>query len=79
MNCNTHSIDIIHSILNEHVVDTCSDNPFLYVGLTGAMDGCSILLSTPATPFLGRRVMIGVEFLVGGILLLLELIVPDGE
>ncbi|XP_050703250.1 solute carrier family 22 member 6-like [Eriocheir sinensis] len=53
------------------------DNPFMYVGLTGLMDGCSILMSTPATPFLGRRVMIGVEFLAGGILILLELIIPD--
>ncbi|XP_063861702.1 solute carrier family 22 member 20-like isoform X1 [Scylla paramamosain] len=54
-----------------------SNDPFLYVALTGVMDCGSILLSTPATPFLGRRVMIGTELFTGGVLLLVELVVPD--
>ncbi|XP_045132295.1 solute carrier family 22 member 20-like [Portunus trituberculatus] len=54
-----------------------SNDPFLYVAMTGVMDCGSIILSTPATAFLGRRVMIATELFVGGALLLLELVVPN--
>lgn len=67
---------VTRAFMSLQYVGLRSDNPFLYVGLTGIMDGASILLSTPATPFLGRRVLIGAEFFAGGVLLLLELIVP---
>ncbi|XP_042876740.1 solute carrier family 22 member 20-like [Penaeus japonicus] len=52
-----------------------SSNPFLYVCLSGVMDGSAILLMTPLTTFLGRRVIVGVGLFVGGIFFLLDLAV----
>ncbi|XP_047474081.1 solute carrier family 22 member 20-like [Penaeus chinensis] len=52
-----------------------SSNPFLYVCLSGVMDGSAILLMTPLTTFLGRRIIVGVGLFVGGIFFLLDLVV----
>ncbi|KAK8751304.1 hypothetical protein OTU49_013976 [Cherax quadricarinatus] len=53
-----------------------STDPFLYVALTGIMDGTAVLLTTPLTLYLGRRTIVGLGLCVGGILLLLDLLVP---
>ncbi|XP_042876746.1 solute carrier family 22 member 6-like [Penaeus japonicus] len=53
-----------------------SSNPFLYVCLSGAMDASAILLVTPLTTRLGRRVIVGGGLFVGGIFFLLDLLVP---
>ncbi|XP_037777717.1 organic cation transporter protein-like isoform X2 [Penaeus monodon] len=55
-----------------------SSNPFLYVCLSGAMDASAILLVTPLTTRLGRRVIVGAGLFVGGIFFLLDLLVPIG-
>ncbi|XP_037777721.1 solute carrier family 22 member 20-like isoform X2 [Penaeus monodon] len=54
-----------------------SSNPFLYVCLSGVMDGSAILLMTPLTTFLGRRIIVGVGLFVGGIFFLLDLVVSE--
>lgn len=56
-----------------------SSNPFLYVCLSGVMDGSAILLMTPLTTFLGRRIIVGVGLFVGGIFFLLDLVVSVGR
>ncbi|ROT65020.1 Organic cation transporter protein, partial [Penaeus vannamei] len=53
-------------------------SPFLYVCLSGAMDASAILLVTPLTARLGRRVIVGGGLFVGGIFFLLDLLVPIG-
>nr|XP_027229007.1 solute carrier family 22 member 20-like [Penaeus vannamei] len=53
-----------------------SSSPFLYVCLSGAMDASAILLVTPLTARLGRRVIVGGGLFVGGIFFLLDLLVP---
>ncbi|XP_047474618.1 solute carrier family 22 member 6-like isoform X2 [Penaeus chinensis] len=54
-----------------------SDDPFLYVALTGVMDGSAILATTPLTAKLGRRVLVWAGFAVGGVFFLAELLVPE--
>ncbi|XP_045606660.1 solute carrier family 22 member 6 isoform X1 [Procambarus clarkii] len=52
-----------------------STDPFLYVALTGLMDGIAILVTTPVTPYLGRRTIVGLGLFGGGVLLFLDLLV----
>lgn len=55
-----------------------SNDPFVYVALTGVMEFCAILLATPFNIRLGRRIPLGVCFLAGGSSLLLDLAIPTG-
>ncbi|XP_068230798.1 organic cation transporter protein-like [Palaemon carinicauda] len=55
-----------------------TSGPFLYVALTGLMDGSAIILSTPLATRLGRRVMIFAGMFGGGVCFLLELLIPSG-
>ncbi|XP_063609815.1 organic cation transporter protein-like [Penaeus indicus] len=54
-----------------------SSNPFLYVCLSGSMDTSAILLMTPLSTRLGRRVIVGGGMFAGGVLFLLELLVSE--
>ncbi|XP_069981598.1 solute carrier family 22 member 20 [Penaeus vannamei] len=54
-----------------------SSNPFLYVCLSGSMDTSAILLMTPLSTRLGRRVIVGGGMFAGGLLFLLELLVSE--
>ncbi|XP_037777712.1 LOW QUALITY PROTEIN: organic cation transporter protein-like [Penaeus monodon] len=54
-----------------------SSNPFLYVCLSGSMDTSAILLMTPLSTRLGRRVIVGGGMFSGGLLFLLELLVSE--
>lgn len=54
-----------------------SEDPFLYVALTGVMDGTSILAITPLITRIGRRVILWAAFAVGGAFFLIELLIPE--
>ncbi|XP_066954143.1 LOW QUALITY PROTEIN: solute carrier family 22 member 20-like [Macrobrachium rosenbergii] len=53
-----------------------STDPFLYLALSGVMEGSAILIITPLTTKIGRRIMVWAGLALGGLLLLLELLVP---
>ncbi|XP_069981534.1 solute carrier family 22 member 20-like [Penaeus vannamei] len=53
------------------------DNPFLYVALTGVMEGTAILTIAPLTAKLGRRILVWAGFAVSGTFFLAELLVPE--
>nr|XP_045606998.1 organic cation transporter protein-like [Procambarus clarkii] len=71
---------LLHSFLYFGVIlnanNFTSNNPFLYVALSGVMDGSAILLTIPLATRLGRRQLTGAAFLLSGILLILDLAVP---
>ncbi|XP_042888325.1 solute carrier family 22 member 6-like [Penaeus japonicus] len=54
-----------------------SDDPFLYVALTGVMDAMAILVVTPLSTRLGRKVLVWLGFAVGGSFFLVELLIPE--
>ncbi|XP_045606809.1 solute carrier family 22 member 20 isoform X2 [Procambarus clarkii] len=57
-----------------------SSDPFLYLALTGVMEALAIVIITPLTAHLGRRIMVWVGLGMGGVFLMLELFVPaDSE
>ena len=56
-----------------------SSGPFLYMALTGVMDGSAIILTTPLATRCGRKVMIFGGMFGGACLFLLELLIPEGE
>ncbi|KAK7071328.1 hypothetical protein SK128_003952, partial [Halocaridina rubra] len=53
-----------------------STDPFLYLALSGIMEGSAILALTPLTTRIGRRVIVWAGLTLGGFFLLLELLVP---
>ncbi|XP_064100615.1 solute carrier family 22 member 6-like [Macrobrachium nipponense] len=55
-----------------------TSGPFLYMALTGIMDGSAILLITPLATRVGRKVIIFAGMFGGGVLFFLELLVPSG-
>ncbi|XP_042217244.1 solute carrier family 22 member 15-like isoform X3 [Homarus americanus] len=54
-----------------------STDPFLYLALSGLMEAVAIVVITPLTGYLGRRVMVWAGLALGGALLMLELLVPE--
>ncbi|XP_042217243.1 solute carrier family 22 member 20-like isoform X2 [Homarus americanus] len=56
-----------------------STDPFLYLALSGLMEAVAIVVITPLTGYLGRRVMVWAGLALGGALLMLELLVPEGQ
>ncbi|XP_066942961.1 solute carrier family 22 member 6-like isoform X2 [Macrobrachium rosenbergii] len=54
-----------------------SNDPFVYITISGAMDMISILLTTPLSMRIGRRALIAWFLLVGGVLFMIDLIVPE--
>lgn len=54
-----------------------SNDPYIYVAMSGTMDLMAILLATPLNMRMGRRFIVGTALLVAGILLLVDLAVPD--
>ncbi|XP_066974942.1 solute carrier family 22 member 20-like isoform X2 [Macrobrachium rosenbergii] len=57
-----------------------TDDPFLYVALTGLMDGSAVILMTPLTSCFGRRTLLMIGFLGGGVLFFLDFAVtPELE
>ncbi|XP_037777071.1 solute carrier family 22 member 6-like [Penaeus monodon] len=54
-----------------------SNDPYIYVAMSGTMDLMAILLATPLNMRMGRRFIVGGALLVAGILLLVDLAVPD--
>ncbi|XP_071532747.1 solute carrier family 22 member 7-like isoform X2 [Panulirus ornatus] len=73
----------LHSCLYLGVVinanNFTSTDPFLYLALSGTMEALSILLITPLTAYLGRRIMVWAGLAVGGTLLMLQLLVTAGS
>ncbi|XP_068246375.1 solute carrier family 22 member 20-like [Palaemon carinicauda] len=53
-----------------------STDPFLYLALSGIMEGSAILIITPLTTRIGRRIMVWAGLALGGLLMLLELLIP---
>ncbi|KAK4290126.1 hypothetical protein Pmani_036958 [Petrolisthes manimaculis] len=70
-----HSFVYLGVIVNAN--NFTSTIPSLYVALTGAMDWLAILVTTPLTHYLGRRVLVGGGLFFSGVLLLLNLAVPE--
>ncbi|XP_068217986.1 solute carrier family 22 member 20-like isoform X1 [Palaemon carinicauda] len=74
---------ILHHLLYVGIAlntNNFTDDPFLYVALTGLMDGSAVILMTPLTSCFGRRTLLITGFLAGGILFFLDFAVtPDLE
>ncbi|XP_064087990.1 solute carrier family 22 member 6-A-like isoform X2 [Macrobrachium nipponense] len=74
---------ILHNLLYVGVAlntNNFTDDPFLYVALTGLMDGSAVILMTPLTSCFGRRTLLMIGFLGGGVLFFLDFAVtPELE
>ncbi|KAK8751217.1 hypothetical protein OTU49_013512, partial [Cherax quadricarinatus] len=77
----TPTLWFLHSCLYLGVVinanNFTSRDPFLYLALTGLMEALAIVIITPLTAHMGRRIMVWAGLGMGGILLMLELLVPN--
>ncbi|XP_047474170.1 solute carrier family 22 member 20-like [Penaeus chinensis] len=54
-----------------------SNDPYIYVAMSGTMDLMAILLATPLNMRMGRRFIVGGAMLMAGVLLLVDLAVPE--
>lgn len=54
-----------------------SNDPYIYVAMSGTMDLIAILIATPLNMRMGRRFIVGGALLVAGVLLLVDLAVPE--
>lgn len=57
----------------------CSNDPFLYVAMSGVTDGIAIILATPLAMRFGRRLLLIIFYSASGVLLLLDIAIPAGE